>query len=151
MRTKRFIYTFFLLLLTCAVKSQNDSRLYESAMEAYEFGLFERADSLLRDSVDIFKGETRIGVLRLLALSNLNMDKPAVAETWVSRLLAVDPYYRVYNDVPRFTDMVERMKKGKTVIVPGLSVNALQKLSSFVPRKTLMKILMKGQKKKLER
>ena len=85
MRTKRFIYTFFLLLLTCAVKSQNDSRLYESAMEAYEFGLFERADSLLRDSVDIFKGETRIGVLRLLALSNLNMDKPAVAETWVSR------------------------------------------------------------------
>ena len=43
------------------------------------------------------------------------------------------------------------MKKGKTVIVPGASVNALQKLSSFVPRKTLMKILMKGQKKKLER
>jgi len=121
MRTKRFIYTLFLLLLTCAVKSQNDSRLFESAQEAYEFGLFERADSLLRDSVDIFKGETKIGVFRLLALSNLNMDKPEVAETWVSRLLAVDPYYRVYNDVPRFTEMVEKMKKGKTATITTAS------------------------------
>ena len=42
-------------------------------------------------------------------------------------------------------------EKGTTVIVPGFTVNALQKLSSFVPRKLLMKILMKGQTKKLER
>ena len=43
------------------------------------------------------------------------------------------------------------MQKGTTVIVPGFTVNALQKLSSFVPRKLLMKILMKGQTKKLEK
>lgn len=124
MRIRKYILTLLVLLLTCAVRAQNDTRLYESAMEAYEFGLFERTDSLLRDSVGIFRGETRIGVLRLLALSNLNMDKPEVAETWVSRLLAVDPYYRVYNDVPRFTDMVERLKQGKTATITTASQQA---------------------------
>ncbi|MBR0090996.1 MAG: SDR family oxidoreductase [Lachnospiraceae bacterium] len=43
------------------------------------------------------------------------------------------------------------MRKGKTVIVPGLTVRALQTGAKFMPRKMLMKVLMKGQKKKLEK
>ncbi|MBO6078340.1 MAG: TonB-dependent receptor [Bacteroidaceae bacterium] len=124
MRIRRYIYTLLLLLFTCAVKAQDDTHLYESALEAYEFGFFEKADSLLRDSVGIFKGENRISVFRLLALSNLNMDKPEVAETWVASLLSVDPYYRVYNDVPRFTEMVERLKSGKTATITTASQQA---------------------------
>ena len=121
MKPRKYILTLLVMLLTCSVRAQNDSRLYESALEAYEFGLFEQTDSLLRDSVDIFRGETRIGVFRLLALSNIYMDKPETAEAWVARLLAVDPYYRVYNDVPRFTEMVEKMKKGKTATITTAS------------------------------
>ena len=105
MRILKYILTRLVLLLTCAVRAQNDTRLYESALEAYEFGLFERTDSLLRDSLGIFRGETRIGVFRLLALSNLYMDKPEVAETWVSRFLGLIPitgYIMIYPVMPRW-------------------------------------------------
>ena len=124
MRIREYIITLLLLLSTCGLKAQNGSLLYESALEAYEYGLFERTDSLLRDSVSAFAGETRINALRLLALSNLNMDKQDVAEKWVTNLLSADPYYRTYNDAPRFTDMVERLKKGKTQTITTASSHA---------------------------
>ena len=124
MRIKRYIFALILLFFSYAVSAQEGARLYESALEAYEFGQFAKADSLLSSSVNSFGGETRIGVYRLLALCNLNMDKPEVAETWVTRLLAVDPYYRVYNDVPRFTEMVNRLKAGKTATITTASQQA---------------------------
>ena len=124
MRIKRFIIVLFLLGLSCAVRAQDATRRYEAAQEAYELGLFEKADTLLAGSVNDFNGESRIGVYRLLALCNLNMDKPEVAESWVSRLLAVDPYYRVYNDVPRFTEMVNRLRAGKTATITTASQQA---------------------------
>lgn len=124
MRTKRYISILLFLLIACAVKAQNETRLYESALEAYEYGLFEEADSLLRDSVNTFKGESQINAYRLLALCNLNMDRPEVAEAWVTRLLSVDPYYRVYNDVPRYAEMVERIKRGKTLTITTASSQA---------------------------
>ena len=106
MRITRYIFPLLILLFAWTARAQEDVRLYESAQEAYELGQFQKADSLLSRTADSYSGETRISVYRLLALSNLNMDKPEVAEVWVSRLLAVDPYYRVYNDAPRFTEMV---------------------------------------------
>ena len=124
MRIKGYIFALILLFLSYAVRAQDDTHLYESAQEAYEYGLFAKADSLLRNSVSSFSGEDRIGVYRLLALCNLNMDKPEVAETWVAKLLAVDPYYRVYNDVPRFTEMVERLKAGKAATITTASQQA---------------------------
>lgn len=124
MRIKSYIIAFFLVCCSWAVRAQDDSRLYESALEAYELGLFEKVDTLLSNSVSSFHGESRISVYRLLALSNLNMDRPAVAESWVTRLLAVDPYYRVYNDVPRFTEMVNRLRAGKTATITTASQQA---------------------------
>ena len=106
MRFHRYINALLILLIASAARAQEATRVYESAQEAYELGHFQKADSLLTGSVNSFKGETRIGVYRLLALCNLNMDKPDVAQSWVSRLLAVDPYYSVYNDAPRFAEMV---------------------------------------------
>ena len=123
MRIKRYIITLLLLCSSLAVFAQENARIYESALEAYELGLFAEADSLLR-SVDSFKGETRIGVYRLLALCNLHMDKPEVAENWVSRLLTVDPYYSVYNDSPRFAEMVNRLKAGKSATITTASQQA---------------------------
>ena len=124
MRIKRYIFVLVVLFFSYTVKAQEDIRLYESALEAYEYGLFQKADSLLSSSVNSFKGETLINVYRLLALSNLNMDKPEAAESWVSRLLAVDPYYRVYNDAPRFTELVNRLKAGKSATITTASQQA---------------------------
>ncbi|MGX8683635.1 MAG: TonB-dependent receptor plug domain-containing protein, partial [Bacteroidales bacterium] len=56
--------------------------------------------------------------------SNLNMDKPEVAEDYVGKLLAADPYYKAYNDAPRFADMVERLKGGKTSTISTASQQA---------------------------
>ncbi len=124
MSIKSYIIAFFLVCCSWAVRAQDDSHLFESAQEAYELGLFEKADTLLTRSVNSFHGESRIGVYRLLALCNLNMDKPAVAEEWVAKLLSVDPYYRVYNDVPRFTEMVNRLRAGKTATITTASQQA---------------------------
>ena len=125
MRIKSFIFVLFLSVgFSCAVHAQDDTHRYESALEAYELGLFEKADTLLTNSVNDFTGEDRISVYRLLALCNLNLDKPEVAEAWVSRLLAVDPYYRVYNDVPRFTEMVNRLRAGKSATITTASQQA---------------------------
>ena len=125
MRIKSFLFVlFFLGSFSLAVRAQDAAHRYESALEAYELGLFEKADTLLNGSVNDFHGEDRIGVYRLLALCNLNMDKPEVAESWVTRLLAVDPYYRVYNDVPRFTEMVNRLRAGKSATITTASQQA---------------------------
>ncbi len=124
MRFQRYITALLILLIASAARAQEATRVYESAQEAYELGHFQKADSLLTGSVNSFKGETRIGVYRLLALCNLNMDKPEVAQSWVSRLLAVDPYYSVYNDAPRFAEMVNRIKAGKTATITTASQQA---------------------------
>ena len=124
MNIRRYIVAILILCFAQSVHAQDDARLYESAVEAYELGQFAEADSLLSNAATRFNGEARIGVYRLLALCNLNMDKPEVAETWVSRLLAVDPYYSVYNDVPRFAEMVNRLKAGKTATITTASQQA---------------------------
>jgi len=124
MRIKGYLVALFLLVFAHAAQAQGDARLYESALEAYEYGMFAQADSLLSQAAGSFTGESRIGVYRLLALCNLNMDRPEVAETWVAKLLAVDPYYRVYNDVPRFAEMVERLKAGQKATITTASQQA---------------------------
>ena len=124
MRIERYIFILFILCFSWTARAQEDIHLFEQAQEAYELGMFQKSDSLLSGSVNSFKGETLIGVYRLLALSNLNMDKPEVAESWVTKLLSVDPYYRAYNDAPRFTQMVERIKAGKTATITTASQQA---------------------------
>ena len=124
MSFRRYILVLLALCFTFTVRAQEQMRLYEEAQEAYEYGWFEKADSLLSGQVGRFTGETRMGVLRLLALCNLNMDRPEVAESWVSRLLAQDPYYRPYNDFPRFTEMVGRIRAGKSATITTASQQA---------------------------
>jgi len=124
MRIKGYIVALFILSFPHLVKAQDNMRIFEAAQEAYEYGLFQKADSLLSQSAGSFTGEARIGVYRLLALSNLNMDKQQVAASWVSKLLQVDPYYSVYNDVPRFAELVNRLKAGKAATITTASQQA---------------------------
>ena len=124
MSIRRYILALGALVITLSAYAQEEVRLFEEAQEAYELGWFEKADSLLSGHENSFRGETWMGVLRLLALCNLNMDRPEAAQTWVSKLLAQDPYYRPYNDFPRFTEMVNRIKAGKSATITTASRQA---------------------------
>ena len=124
MNISKPIVLLFLFLATCMVQAQEETRIFDQAIEAYEFGRFEQVDSLLRDVAGTLKGESRIYAYRLLALSSINMDKPEEAEGYVGKLLAADPYYTAYNDAPRFADMVERLKGGKTSTISTASQQA---------------------------
>lgn len=123
MNIARYIFTLLIGLSSYVVCAQ-ESQVYDKALEAYEFGRFEEVDSLLRDVVNELKGESRVNAYRLLALSSLNMDKPDEAELYVGKLLSVDPYYKAYNDAPRFADMVERLKGGKSATITTASQEA---------------------------
>ena len=89
---------------------------YNQANEAYEFGEFQLVDSLLRIVAPSLKGDLQINAYRLLALSNLSMDRPAEAEAFVSRLLSIDPFYTAYGDTPRFVDLIARLKHREATI-----------------------------------
>lgn len=119
----RYILTLVFGLYSFVLCAQ-DASVYEKALEAYEFGHFEQVDSLLKDVADELKGESRVNAYRLLALSNLNMDKQNEAEQYVAQLLSVDPYYKAYNDAPRFADMVEGLKAGKSATITTASQQA---------------------------
>ena len=110
---------FMLLLIACpvlAVHAQTADDDYQAAEKAYEFGHFAQVDSLLTSNVKRLKGVNRINAYRLLALSALYQDHTDMAEAYVTKLLALDPFYTAYNDSPRFSDLLERLKKGKTTI-----------------------------------
>ena len=91
-------------------------QIYNEASLAYETGNFADVDSLLKPNAKYMKNEMLVGAYRLLALSSINQDNPQQAEEYVSKLLTADPYYTAYNDSPRFSDIVERLKKGTTTI-----------------------------------
>ena len=104
------------LLWTACVFSQDYSTVFAQAEEAYELGHWDTSDSLLLHNLKRMSGEERVKSYRLLALSMLNQDETQKAEEYVTRLLALDPYYTAYGDAPRFVDMVEKLKKGKTTV-----------------------------------
>ena len=62
MSINRYILTFFILLSACVTRAQDDATAYERALEAYEFGYFEKADSLLKKMVGGLKGEVQSSV-----------------------------------------------------------------------------------------
>jgi len=99
-----------------ANRTQDYNGLYYQANEAFELGEFELVDSLLRGIVPSMKGEQRINAYRLLALSNLNMDRPEEAANYVGEILSIDPYYTAYGESPRFIDLIAQMKKGQATI-----------------------------------
>lgn len=124
MKISKSIALLVFILTTGVAQAQEETRIYEQAVEAYEFGRFEQVDSMLRDIAGTLKGENRVNAYRLLALSSINMDKPEEAEGYVGKLLAADPYFKAYNDAPRFADMVERLKMGKTITISTASQQA---------------------------
>ena len=112
---KKVIVIVIVIIQAAACWAQSDD-VFEQASAAYEMGHFEEVDSMLSEGVKHLKGENKVQAYRLLALSNIYMDNQETTEAYAGKLLALDPYYTAYNDSPRFADMLERLKKGKTTV-----------------------------------
>lgn len=116
---KRF-FLFIVGLWICGgvfAQEGKEIQLYRQAEEAYKIGRFEEAIALLSDNLDDFSVRTKETSLKLLALCYLEEDKTADAERYVSMLLKYNPYYTAsFSDPLRFTDMIERLKKGQVTI-----------------------------------
>lgn len=114
----------FLLPAAGLLKAQSVSDLYQQAENAFNLGRFEQVDSLLYGHLSALDSEYGVRAYRLLALSSLYQDENAKAETYVNGLLAIDPYYTAYGDTPRFADLVEKIKHGKTATITTASQQA---------------------------
>lgn len=112
------IYFVILLFSLCCMNAtaQNSEQAFQKGKDAFEIGQFEVADSIFNANMEFFSGENKINAYRMLALSSLYQDKQEAAEDYAAKLLALDPYYTAYGDSPRFSNILEKMKKGTTTI-----------------------------------
>lgn len=125
MRKFSKIALVLVLILASSLAVRAGERLttaLQQAESAYELGKFEEVDSILSGSVDFMSGQNAVKAYRLLAFSSLQQDNPDLAEKYVAKLLACDPYYTAYDDVPRFADMVEKLKKGRTTMTTASKI-----------------------------
>ncbi len=107
------LFIITLLSVACTIHAQS---LFDEAEAEFELGHFTKVDSMLQTSIKSMSSNDRLRSYRLLALSSLYQDRPEDAELYVSRLLSIDPYFTTINETPRFAEIIERLKKGKTTI-----------------------------------
>ena len=107
---KRTLLLFGLSLVACLLRAQQTDVLSQ-AEEAYNNGRFEQVDSLLLPQVRAMKGASKVNAYRLLTLSALCQDNATAADSFVAALLEADPYYTVYNEAPRFVNLINAHKQ----------------------------------------
>lgn len=122
--THRLIIIIATLLFPFTISAQNDNNLVQRYTSEYEKGHFEETEKIIKENLQTLKGKTLIGAYRILALSCIFTDRPEEAEAHVGELLRLDPFYSAYNDNPRFTDMIERLKGGKALTITTASQQA---------------------------
>ena len=115
----RNLCIIILLSVGIAVHGQD---IMSEAQAAFDMGHFEQADSILLNNMEQISTDNQVSAYRLLALSSLYQDSPTDAETYIGKLLSVDPYYSAYGETPRFVDILQRLKKGKTVITTASKI-----------------------------
>ncbi len=116
-----------LLLLPFAAMSQDNSmrQTYLQAEEEYRIGHFDDAIELLSKNINGFDDAEVVSAYRLLALCYLEKDNMEKVEENVNLLLDKAPYYSAtIADSPRFTDILERIKKGSAVTITTASQQA---------------------------
>ncbi len=125
---KQYVFVLFLLLASTVCAQQEDGRLrdiYQQAEEAYSIGRFDSSIHLLDTHLNEFQGTLKVSAYRLLSLCYLSQDKTESAEQYANLLLKEDPYYRVtIYDPLRFSDMIERLKRGESATITTASQQA---------------------------
>lgn len=97
-------------------ENKNTSALIDQANSLYYNGEFLDCIQLVKEHEYEFSGQQIITAYSLLSLSYLALDDMNASEQYALLLLREDPHYSVYNQNPRFRDMLSRLKKGETTI-----------------------------------
>lgn len=105
-----------LFALSMTAQEKDVRMIYNEAENEYNIGRFEEARDMLKDHLPEFKGNLRESAFRLLSLCYLADDHNDEAKHYTEMLLGVSPYYTASSQDPmRFAEMVEQIKKGRTV------------------------------------
>lgn len=124
---KAWLFIFF-LLMSSVVRAQEESDLLQVYMQAeseYDIGHFDASIRLLNENMDSFNKALKVSAYRLMSLCYLGKDEQAEAERFATALLQEDPYYNVtIHDPLRFSDLIERLKKGEKTTITTASQQA---------------------------
>ena len=124
---KAWLFIFF-LLMSSVVRAQEESDLLQVYMQAeseYDIGHFDASIRLLNENMDSFNKALKVSAYRLMSLCYLGKDEQAEAERFATALLKEDPYYNVtIHDPLRFSDLIERLKKGEKTTITTASQQA---------------------------
>lgn len=104
------------LLFASDVLAQDDNSLFQKALSAYNVGHFQQVEDILSQNIETLDASSQVQAYRLLVLSSLYRDMPEKAEMYAAQLLKLDPFYTAYGDSPRFSDILDRLKKGSSTI-----------------------------------
>jgi len=110
---------FLLSVCTPLVQAQTTVQQFQQAQEAYSLGHFEEADSLLTLIAPSLTGSERIDAYKMLSLISLQLEDPERAELYAHKLVMLDPYYTAYDESPRFNDLIEQLKIGRSSFSTG--------------------------------
>lgn len=106
------ILLLVLLFVSSVLSAQEKNPVLTKAETAYENGRFEQVIKLLEGGEpESFSPKDKIQAYRILSLSCLYLDRQKEAEEYAGMLLSIDPFYTPYGDSPRFSDLLNRLKK----------------------------------------
>ena len=123
---KKIIYSLLFCGLALSASAQDTEGqqigVYQQAEDDYDIGRIDTARVQLLNHISDFRGNVLQSAYRLLALCSIASDNDTEAEGYVKKLLDENPYYSTtLNDPPRFIDMVERIRSGRTATITTAS------------------------------
>jgi len=116
MKRRIIIAAAALLAIAASANAQEHNQALLDARDAFEMGEFSKVESCLDGKMETLNKQEQIQAFRLLSLSCIYEDNMRSAEEYASRLLALDPFYTAYGDSPRFSEILEKLKKGTSTV-----------------------------------
>ena len=127
MKNRLFIVIGFLFaLLPLAAQEDNNElrQIYAQAEAQYQIGQLDQAAQLLEQHLPSFKGVLKQNAYRLLSLCYLALDDDGEATKNAQMLLKENPYYSSVQDPPRFEDLINTLKSGRSTTITTASQQA---------------------------
>ena len=123
---RKIIYSLLFCGLALSASAQDTEGqqigVYQQAEDDYDIGRIDTARVPLLNNIPYFQGNVLQSAYRLLALCDIATDNDTEAERYVKALLDENPYYSTtLNDPPRFIDMVNRIRSGRTATITTAS------------------------------
>ena len=125
----------FFTILPLAAQEDNSMlrQIYTQAEAHYQIGQLEQATQLLEQNILSFSGGLKQNAFRLLSLCYMAQDNEEEAEKNALQLLNENPYYTSVQDPPRFEELINRMKAGRSTLITTASSHAERLEEAPVP------------------